>query len=72
MIRGITLPDQIKGNVFEGFDPLVGSADIINKHMILIINCIMDFDHNKRSEAEFANEIRKVFFMFIGEWIDEI
>jgi len=72
MVSAIFIPDSIKGHVFEGFDPLVGSADIINKHVILIINCVMNFDANTRRESEFAEEIKKVFYRFIGEWIDEI
>ena len=40
----ITIPEKVQANVHEGFEPLLVSAEMIDKHFILVLNAILDFD----------------------------
>jgi PleD family two-component response regulator len=67
----LIIPQQIAANVYEGFEPLTVSKEIIEKHYLRIFNFILDFDSSK-SDTEFIEGISDVLSYFIGEWIEEL
>ena len=40
----ITVPRQIQTHIHEGFEPLLVVAEMVDKHLIIILNAVMDFD----------------------------
>jgi hypothetical protein len=49
----LMIPDSLKENIYEGFDPLLVSHELADKHFILLLNTILNVDENKTSDAEF-------------------
>jgi len=69
--KNIFIPEAIKGNVIEGFEPLMVSAEIIETNITTIINMILDFDEST-SEVSFMKSMKDTMTSFVGELIDEL
>jgi len=66
------LPDAVKPNIYEGFDPLLVSGEVVDTHFTRLIDIVLDFDENTRTDAEFIEEMKGALKYFLGEWIDEL
>lgn len=55
--------------MYEGFEPLTVSSDIIDTHLIRFINLVLD---NTGPEEDFRQNIGNWGIRFLGEWIDEL
>jgi hypothetical protein len=67
----IFLPNEVKANVYEGFDPVLVSGDVIDIHFAKALNLILDFN-DSQPDAQFIEQIKDTIVNFIGEWIDEL
>jgi hypothetical protein len=56
----LVIPASIRDNIYEGFDPLLVSREIIDKHLIRVFNTILNFDDSHRTDAEFIDELKSV------------
>lgn len=66
------IPDAVKANIYEGFDPLLVSGEVIDTHFTRFIDLILDFDDVNRNDVEFIEEFKNALKFFLGEWIDEL
>ena len=66
------IPEEIKENVFEGFEPLLVSEDVVDNNFLNIVNTILDFDNVKNTDAQFIELMKDVLSLFVGEWIEEL
>jgi hypothetical protein len=48
----LTVPAEVRDHVYEGFEPLMVAGEVIDKHFILVLNSILDFNES-RSDDEF-------------------
>jgi len=47
----LTIPNEIRDNVHEGFDPILVSGEIVDTHFIKILDAILNFDNKNKSDA---------------------
>jgi len=45
------IPDSVKNNVYEGFEPLLIAGEMADKYFEQIVNMVMDFDNTTNSDA---------------------
>lgn len=45
------VPDEIKPNIYEGFDPLLVSGDVVDTHFAKALNKILDFNDVTGTDA---------------------
>ena len=64
------IPEQIKNNVHEGFDPILVVSDIIDDNFLSIFDFIMD-DYQGSESEQIRTLIRK-FQLLLGEVVDEL
>jgi len=65
------VPREVEPNIYEGFDPILVSEDVVDSHFAKGLNLILDFDESA-PDAEFVELIKDSLIFFIGEWIDEL
>jgi hypothetical protein len=65
-----TVPEEIRGHIHEGFEPLLVSEEVIDNHFGRIIDVILDFEGS--TDAQFIEEMMDALAFFIGEWIEEL
>ena len=58
--------------MYEGFEPLTVSADLIDTYLPRFINIVLDHDDRQDSEEILATKLSDWLTRFIGEWIDEL
>jgi len=63
------VPSEVKQSVFEGFDPILCSMDVIETNFKRILNIITDF---KGNDEAFVQLIKKNVIKFGSELIDEL
>ena len=68
----LIIPEDVRENIYEGFDPIIASSDLIDSHFERIINSILDFDDAQRSDTEFIEMIKDRMADFIGELTEEL
>ena len=68
----LSVPHEIEANVYEGFDPLLVSGDVVDTHFAKALNIILDFDDNTGTDAQFVEKAKEILIFFVGEWIDEL
>ena len=68
----ITVPRQIQTHIHEGFEPLLVIAEMVDKHLIIILNAIMDFDDATQQDAHFIDLMKDVVSYALGDTIDEL
>jgi hypothetical protein len=75
----LSMPESLETKVFEGFEPILVSEDVIDDNMINFIDIVMDSSPNSSGNLseeqiaiEFGIKIKKQTIHFIGEWIDEL
>lgn len=66
------VPDAVKPNIFDGFEPLLVAGDLVDTHFARILDLILDFDDQTRPDSEFIEEMKDALTYFIGELIDEL
>ena len=66
------VPDSVKPNIFDGFEPLLVAGDVIDSHFARIVDLILDFDDQTRPDSVFIDEMRDALSYFIGELVDEL
>ncbi len=66
------MPDAVKPNVFDGFEPLLVAGDIVDTHFARIVDVILDFDDQARPDSEFIEQMKDALTLFIGELIEEL
>jgi hypothetical protein len=66
------IPDAIKPNIFEGFEPLLVAGDLVDTHFARLLDIILDFDHQSRPDSEFIEEMKDALNYFFGETIEEL
>jgi hypothetical protein len=42
----LKVPEEIKSHIYEGFDPLLVSEEIVDSHFAKILDIILDFDQS--------------------------
>jgi hypothetical protein len=57
--------------VYEGFDPVLVSGDVVDTHFAKVLNLILDFSPSG-TDAEFIELFKDAMIFFIGEWIEEL
>lgn len=70
--KGLVIPASLSASVYEGFEPLTVSADILDTHIIKLINLVLDHDEESESEDDFNDKLGDWNLRFLGEWIDEL
>lgn len=65
------VPREVEPNVYEGFDPVLVSGDVVDVHFAKALNLILDFNESS-SDAEFVELAKDTLIFFVGEWIDEL
>ena len=65
------VPREIEPNIYEGFDPVLVSGDVIDVHFAKALNLILDFNDSK-PDSQFIEEIKDILIFLIGEWIEEL
>lgn len=63
------IPKDIEQNVYEGFDPILVSGEVIETHFAKLLDTVLNSSGN---DAQFIEEMKDAFAAFIGEWIDEL
>lgn len=66
------VPDEIKGNIYEGFEPLLVAGDSVDTHLVRIMDIILDFDNESRPDSEFIQELMDAIIFFMGDLIEEL
>jgi hypothetical protein len=66
------VPDEIKSNIYEGFEPLLVAGDSVDTHLARIMDVILDFDPDTRPDSEFIEEIKDALIYFFGDLIEEL
>lgn len=66
------VPDAVKPNIFDGFEPLLVAGDVVDSHFARIVDLILDFDDQARPDSEFIEEMKNAITYFIGELVDEL
>ena len=69
--NSLFLPEELKPSVYEGFDPLLVSHDIVDLHFPSILDSILDFP-NPNNDQLFIEHMKDVLCLLIGEWIEEL
>lgn len=59
-------------NVFEGYDPNLNTGEILDKHMVVLIDVVMNYNPEKDTEDQFKENLKIFLRAFIGELIDEL
>ncbi len=65
------VPREVEPNIYEGFDPLLVSGDVIDAHFAKALNLILDFSDSS-PDSQFIEEVKDALILLIGEWIDEL
>jgi hypothetical protein len=66
------VPDEIKSNIYEGFEPLLVAGDSVDTHLTRIMDVILDFDPETRPDSEFIEEMKDALIYFFGDLIEEL
>jgi hypothetical protein len=66
------VPDEIKSNIYEGFEPLLVAGDSVDTHLARIMDVILDFDPETRPDSEFIEEMKDALIYFFGDLIEEL
>ena len=66
------VPDSVKPNIFDGFEPLLVAGDVVDSHFARIVDLILDFDDQTRPDSVFIDEMKDALTYFIGELVDEL
>jgi len=66
------VPDSVKPNIFDGFEPLLVAGDAVDSHFARIVDIILDFDDQTRPDSVFIDEMKDALTYFIGELVDEL
>ena len=45
------VPSEVLKNVYEGFDPILVSHEVVDNHFLRILDTILDFDTTKSTDA---------------------
>jgi len=69
----LILPEELKKNVLEGFDPLLVVGELIDKHFEIITEHTFNFDPKKGdTEPQYILKLKELMQNMIGEIIDEL
>ena len=44
------VPNEIKDNIYEGFEPLLVAGDAVDTHLARILDLVLDFDSDSRPD----------------------
>lgn len=67
----LKIPEAIRPHIYEGFEPLLVSEEVVDSHFSRVLDIILDFDQ-AQTDAAFIEEMKDALAHFIGEWIEEL
>jgi hypothetical protein len=66
----LSIPNEIAGNIHEGFEPLLVSGEVVDTHFKKCLDLVLDYSDS--SDLAFIEQAKDALTFFIGEWIDEL
>jgi hypothetical protein len=72
MKNNLCVPEAVKENIHEGFDPLLVGGEVIDKHVVLLLTYVLDYNEETVGDEEFVNNVKDLVAEFVGELVDEL